>query len=74
MSRTDAVEALYQDMASRHSARFRTIHVSFAIVLQKSLFRTFVIDYVLVRSSKWLKLKRPKISDVHISGNSSPRT
>ena len=28
MSRTDAVQALYQDMASRHRARFRTIHVS----------------------------------------------
>ena len=28
MSRTDAVEALYQDMAARHRARFRSIHVS----------------------------------------------
>src|SRR3954447_25565817 len=27
MSRTDAVEALYQDMAARHRARFRSIHV-----------------------------------------------
>lgn len=28
MSRTDAVEALYQDMAARHRSRFRSIHVS----------------------------------------------
>lgn len=33
MSRTEAVEALYQDMAARHRARFRSIHVR----LQRSL-------------------------------------
>ena len=27
ISRTDAVESLYQDMAARHRARFRSIHV-----------------------------------------------
>ena len=27
MSRTGAVEALYSDMAARHRARFRSIHV-----------------------------------------------
>ncbi|KAK2850712.1 hypothetical protein FQN49_005396 [Arthroderma sp. PD_2] len=27
MSRTDAVESMYQDMAARHRARFRSIHV-----------------------------------------------
>jgi large subunit ribosomal protein L18Ae len=27
LSRTDAVEALYADMAARHRARFRSIHV-----------------------------------------------
>lgn len=30
MSRTDAVEALYQDMAARHRARFRSIHVRYS--------------------------------------------
>ena len=29
LSRTDAVEALYQDMAARHRARFRSVHVCF---------------------------------------------
>ena len=28
MSRTEAVDALYQDMAARHRARFRSVHVS----------------------------------------------
>ena len=27
MSRTEAVESLYQDMAARHRSRFRSIHV-----------------------------------------------
>lgn len=27
MSRTDAVESMYQDMAARHRSRFRSIHV-----------------------------------------------
>lgn len=27
MSRTEAVEALYQDMAAQHRTRFRSIHV-----------------------------------------------
>lgn len=27
MSRSDAVDALYQDMAARHRSRFRQIHV-----------------------------------------------
>ena len=33
MSRTDAVEALYQDMAARHRSRFRSIHVRDAFIL-----------------------------------------
>ena len=37
MSRTDAVEALYQDMAARHRARFRSIHVGFLICLSMLL-------------------------------------
>jgi len=29
MSRCEAVDALYQDMAARHRARFRSVHVRF---------------------------------------------
>jgi large subunit ribosomal protein L18Ae len=36
MSRTDAVERLYQDMAARHRARFRSIHILKVVELEKS--------------------------------------
>jgi len=35
MSRTDAVEALYSDMAARHRARFRSIHILRVVELEK---------------------------------------
>ncbi|KAL2441822.1 Large ribosomal subunit protein eL20 [Exophiala dermatitidis] len=35
MSRTEAVEALYQDMAARHRARFRSIHILKVVELAK---------------------------------------
>ncbi|KAK2029965.1 ribosomal L18ae protein family [Colletotrichum zoysiae] len=35
MSRTDAVEALYSDMAARHRARFRSIHILKVVELEK---------------------------------------
>ncbi|KAJ9611762.1 60S ribosomal protein L20B [Cladophialophora chaetospira] len=34
MSRTDAVHALYQDLAARHRARFRSIHILKVVELQ----------------------------------------
>ena len=37
LSRCNAVEALYQDMAARHRARFRSIHVIFQHRLLKRL-------------------------------------
>lgn len=40
MSRTEAVEAMYQDMAARHRARFRSIHVCFKNTLQTALTAT----------------------------------
>ncbi|KAI4281219.1 MAG: hypothetical protein L6R35_005698 [Caloplaca aegaea] len=36
MSRTDAVEALYQDMAARHRARFRSIHILKVVEVEKT--------------------------------------
>ncbi|TDZ33287.1 60S ribosomal protein L20-B [Colletotrichum sidae] len=36
MSRTDAVEALYSDMAARHRARFRSIHILKVVELEKA--------------------------------------
>ena len=34
LSRAGAVKALYQDMAARHRARFRSIHVGFCDALE----------------------------------------
>ncbi|KAF1988547.1 ribosomal protein L18ae [Aulographum hederae CBS 113979] len=36
MSRTDAVESLYQDMAARHRSRFRQIHIIKVIEVEKT--------------------------------------
>jgi len=36
MSRCDAVVALYQDMASRHRARFRSIHILKVVEVEKT--------------------------------------
>lgn len=38
MSRTEAVEALYQDMAARHRARFGSIHVRLHMCITSSPF------------------------------------
>ncbi|KAF2839382.1 60S ribosomal protein L20 [Patellaria atrata CBS 101060] len=37
LSRTDAVEALYQDMAARHRSRFRSIHILKVIEVEKTV-------------------------------------
>ncbi|KIP09725.1 hypothetical protein PHLGIDRAFT_28839 [Phlebiopsis gigantea 11061_1 CR5-6] len=36
LSRTDAVKALYQDMAARHRARFRSIHILRVVEIEKT--------------------------------------
>ncbi|GAB7355105.1 hypothetical protein MBLNU459_g5685t2 [Dothideomycetes sp. NU459] len=36
MSRSDAVESLYQDMAARHRARFRSIHILKVVEVTKT--------------------------------------
>jgi large subunit ribosomal protein L18Ae len=36
LSRTDAIESLYSDMAARHRARFRSIHVLRVVELEKT--------------------------------------
>ncbi|KAK5109919.1 60S ribosomal protein L20A [Meristemomyces frigidus] len=35
MSRTDAVESMYQDMAARHRSRFRSIHILKVVEIEK---------------------------------------
>ena len=72
MSRTEAVDALYQDMAARHRARFRSIHV-WQPSSPKALIQRYnmLCDY---RSSKSLNSRRPMMSSALTSNNCSPRT
>ena len=44
MSRTDAVDALYQDMAARHRSRFRSIHVRLSLLLVSLISLILVSD------------------------------
>ena len=69
MSRTDAVEALYQDMAARHRSRFRSIHVILAVgqIRVTGLMRFY-------RSLRSWSSKRLKISSDHILSNCSRKT
>jgi hypothetical protein len=69
MSRTDAVEALYQDMAARHRSRFRSIHVRW-------IFPLDAIDVLkfLHRFLRSLNLRRLMMSSDPTLSNSSPRT
>lgn len=69
MSRTDAVETLYSDMAARHRARFRSIHVSQTPVLFQ---RTSCTDSP--RSSASSSSRRPKTSSAPTSSSLLPRT
>lgn len=70
MSRTDAVEALYQDMAARHRARFRSIHVRIPVRAGDNCaaLTTFC------RSSRSSRLRRPSLSAAPTSSRFSPRT
>lgn len=43
LTRADAVKSLYQDMAARHRARFRSIHVRFVLLLILVWFLIIVI-------------------------------
>jgi hypothetical protein len=70
MSRTDAVEALYQDMAARHRSRFRSIHVR----IKYSSAREHPANQTSNRSSRSSNSRRLKTSSAHTSNNSSPRT
>jgi large subunit ribosomal protein L18Ae len=70
MSRTDAVEALYQDMAARHRARFRSIHVC---ILCPGGMVGVPANPITLRFSNSRNSHRLTRSDVHTSSNSSRR-
>ncbi|EOD52004.1 60s ribosomal protein l20 [Neofusicoccum parvum] len=54
MSRTDAVESLYQDMAARHRSRFRQIHILKVVEVEKTeSIRRPYIKQVLAKDLKF---------------------
>ena len=54
MSRTEAVDALYQDMAARHRSRFRQIHILKVVEVEKSAdIRRPYIKQLLVKNLKF---------------------
>ncbi|KAI9686841.1 MAG: 60S ribosomal protein L20 [Bathelium mastoideum] len=57
MSRTDAVHALYQDMAARHRARFRTIHILKVVEIEET--ENVKRPYIKQLLSKNLKFPLP---------------
>lgn len=72
MSRTDAVEALYQDMAARHRARFGSISVC---ILSDSLIPNPLSNPLSqYRSSRSSRSTTPRTSAAPTSSSSSPRT
>ena len=70
MSRTDAVEALYQDMAARHRARFRSIHVG---VLRLREMARIAANRITFRFSKSTNSDLTR-SNARTSSNSLRRT
>ena len=66
MSRTDAVEALYQDMAARHRARFRSIHVCYRLMLLEIFNVTDFLLQILkvIEIEKTDDIRRPYIKQL----------
>lgn len=63
LSRTDAVKSLYQDMAARHRARFRSIHVGFLVPCSGSMLTCYQILRV-VEIEKTADIRRPYIKQL----------
>lgn len=73
MSRTEAVEALYQDMAARHRARFRSIHVCTIPPLSLREWQPGMSSNKLttpIRSSVSLSSRSPTMSSAPTSSSS----
>lgn len=78
MSRCEAVEAMYQDLAARHRARFRSIHVRCHeptdVPTSGERPRSNTNVDALNRSSASSSSRRPMMSSALTSSSSSPRT
>jgi len=76
LSRTDAVQALYQDMAARHRARFRSIHILKVVEIEKTAdIRRPYIKQLLTKNLKFpLPHRVPKASGKKIFAARRPST
>ena len=71
LSRADAVKSLYQDMAARHRARFRSIHVRLIVSFLLENADRQRVD--ASRSSGLLRSKRLRTYAAHTSSNCLPQ-
>ncbi|KAK2756161.1 60S ribosomal protein L20 [Arachnomyces sp. PD_36] len=76
MSRTDAVEALYQDMAARHRSRFRQVQILKVVEIEKTdLVRRPYIRQLLTKNLKFpLPHRSAKLPGKKIFAGSRPST
>jgi len=76
VSRTDAVEALYQDMAARHRARFRSVQIIKVIEVEKTddIRRPYIKQLTTKGLSFPLPHRVPKASTKKIFSANRPST
>ncbi|KAI9730711.1 MAG: 60S ribosomal protein L20 [Cirrosporium novae-zelandiae] len=76
MSRTDAVEAMYQDMAARHRARFRSIHILKVAEIEKTAdVKRPYLKQLLVKDLKFpLPHRVPKVGGKKVFAPRRPNT
>ncbi|CAJ2499833.1 Uu.00g026860.m01.CDS01 [Anthostomella pinea] len=76
MSRTDAVEAMYQDMAARHRSRFRSIHILRVVEIEKTddIKRPYIKQLVAKGLSFPLPHRVPRTSTKKIFSATRPST
>ncbi|RWQ97135.1 ribosomal L18ae/LX protein domain-containing protein [Paecilomyces variotii] len=76
LSRTDAVEALYQDMAARHRARFGSIHILKVVEIEKAdSIRRPYIKQLLTKNLKFpLPHRSAKLAGKKLYAYSRPST
>ncbi|KAI5864932.1 60S ribosomal protein L20 [Durotheca rogersii] len=76
LSRADAVQALYSDMAARHRARFRSIHILRVVEIQKTedIRRQYIKQLITKGLTFPLPHRQPKISNKKVFSATRPST
>ncbi|CAN8101321.1 unnamed protein product [Discula destructiva] len=76
MSRCEAVEAMYQDLAARHRARFRSVHILRVVELEKAddVKRPYIKQLLTKDIAFPLPHRVPKISKKKVFSATRPST